>query len=316
MSARAAVGLASLAAWALAGGPGPVAAQPIAATVAAPQPVAAIAIAPTVEDRLDALAVTDDDFYRSVLYTWTTQDSIADLRASRVLLVATATSGRFTSPFNRALAQLDRRRRGPVQAVAHALVTEPTLLHRRYAWPAPFATVMGLGSRSYGTAVIRIELRPEAWNGRFDPTARQPFRFVDAAHQAVALVDVLAQPDRIAAIYHVRADAAVAARFREYVVCNAGMVARWSIATPDIRAEIDSERALLVELGARLGTVGRRAPSVPRSWAHRLATPSLVERWTAALAFDNSRYDLTAVRLDAIVDALDAYDGTDDPLTQ
>jgi hypothetical protein len=278
---------------------------------AAPAPLVA-----SVERRLDTLAIDDDDFYRPVLYTWTTPESIADLRVSHRLLVATANSGKFTSPFNRALAHLVSHG-GPGRDVARLLTTDPALIRRRYAWPAPFATVMGLGDRSYGTALVRIDLRPTAWIGRFEPAAAQPFRFVDADGTPVAIADVIAAPERIAAIYHVRTEPSQAIPFREYIVCNEAMIASWSIATPAIRAEVDFERGLLDDLRARALEVPLAdavAPAAP-GWPHHAPSPSLVERWRSALAFDNVRYRLGPPQLTEIVEALDAYDGSGPPLT-
>ncbi len=284
--------------------------SPIAAPVAAAPPPA-----PAVDDRLAALAVRDDDFYRSVLYTWTPAASIPALRHTRRLLVATATTGRFVSPFNRALAQVARRP-GSGQAIARALTSDPALIHRRYAWPAPFATVLGLGPRSYGTALVRIELAPEAWIGRFDPTAREPFAFVDAGGQPVAMATVLAQPARLGAIFHVRTDPWQGVAFREYVVVSPAMVAAWSIATPAIRAELAAARVLLADLEpavAALDPADVAASAVP-AWGRGATTAALAAAWRAALAFDNPRYRPTRANLRRIDRALAAWDPAGPPL--
>jgi len=217
-----------------------------------------------------------------VLYTWTTRASIAELRVSHQLLVATTRSGGFISPYNRELLQVSAR--GSV--IANELMTHPMLARRRYAWPAPFATVLGLGPRSYGNALIRIALRPEAWIGRFDPDAAEPFAFRDASNAKIANADVIAHPERIGAIFHVRATAAVP--FREYVVCNPTLIASWSVATPEIRAELDAELALVEDLVATNST-----PSAP---------------WHAALAFDSEKYRAERAPLTTLVAALLAYD--------
>lgn len=268
-----------------------------------------------IDATLDALAVDDADFYRPVLYTWTTPAAIADLRASRQLLVATATSGRFVSPFNRALARTAARP-GPGRDLARLLTTEPALLRRRYAWPAPFATVMGLGPRAYGNALVKIELAPEAWIGRFAPAEPDPFRFVDGAGRVVPAAEVLAAPARVAAIFHVRAEATQPLPFREYVVVNEAMVASWSIATPAIRDELARERALVAALAGparELPLAEVMAPTAP-AWAARARRPTLLARWRSAMAFDNVRYRLGPPQLAAIVAALDAYDGSGEPL--
>lgn len=281
----------------------------------APPVEAAPPPAPAVDARLAALAVRDDDFYRAVLYTWTPAASIPALRSTRRLLVATATTGRFVSPFNRALAQVARRP-GSGQAIARALTTDPALIHRRYAWPAPFATVLGLGPRSYGTALVRIELAPEAWIGRFEPTAREPFAFVDARGQAVAMATVLAQPARVGAIFHVRTDPWQGVAFREYVVVSPAMVAAWSIATPAIRAELAAERALLADLEPGVAALDPdvAAASAVAAWARGARADGLAAAWRAALAFDNPRYRPRRANLRRIARALAAWDPAGPPL--
>jgi hypothetical protein len=264
---------------------------------------------PTLADRLRGLAVRDDDFYRPVLYSWTSVDAITKLRASKKLLVAMATDGGFTSAFLQRLAAIVRAR-DEGRELADLLLTHPSLIRRRYAWTAPFATVMGMGKRTYGTSLIQIDLRPEAWMGRFDPEAAQPLTFVDAAGREVGRDDVLARPERIGAIFHLHPDPA----FREYVVCSEAMVATWSIATPAIRAKLATEVALLRDLrdhGAFApGTTERPAST---SWRQEPAN-DLTGLWHATLAFDNDRYHARRGQLDAILDALAAYDPAGEPL--
>jgi hypothetical protein len=262
-------------------------------------------VAESLADRLAPLVVSDEDFYRPVLYTWTTTASIAQLRVSHQLLVATTRSGGFVSPFNRALLQTSARGSG----IAHELMTYPALARRRYAWPAPFATVLGVGARSYGNALIRIELRAEAWIGRFDPEAAEPFSFREANGDVVANADVLAHPERIGAVFHVRTDAAVP--FREYVVCNPTMVASWSVATPEIREEISSELALVGDLAT--AKLVDDAPASP-AWSNA-SDAAPVARWHAALAFDNDKYRPTPAALAGLTAALRAYDPAGEPLT-
>lgn len=253
------------------------------------------AVSPAVEPALAGYAVTDTDFVRPVLYSWTSPGQIAALRGSHVLLTATSAAGGFVSPFLRELA-IVATGRGSGRDVARLLLVNPTLSRRRYAWPAPFATVLGLGARSYGTSLIRIELRADAWTGRFDPMAADPLRFVDAAGATVATAEVLAHPDRIGAIFHVRTERG--AQIREYVVCNEAMIARWSIATPEIRAELDRELAMIATM-ARV-----REPS-----------PALLAAWRATLAFDTARYQPAPHALSTVAAALAAYDPAGAPLS-
>ncbi len=253
--------------------------------------------------RLRSLAVADDDFYRRVVYTWAPAESIAELRSTRRLLVATAGSGEFVSPFNQALASAADEG----DQIAKVLMTRSTLIRRRYAWPAPFATVMGLGKRTYGTALIRIELRPEAWIGRFDRTG---WSFVDAAGSRIAERDVLATPERIGAVFHVRTDAPDP--FREYVVTNETMIATWSVGTPEIRREVDAEIALLRALRDRMAGVPVAETELPAAPQWARIDPS--QLWPSTLAFDTTRYRARTRQLDAILAALAAYDPTGPPL--
>lgn len=239
--------------------------------------------------RLRALAVSDDDFYRPVLYTWTTRAGIESLRARPKLLTATATTGGFVSAFVHLLVRHAR----DGSKVAEVLASHPALIRRRYAWPAPFATVMGLGRRTYGSSLVRIELRPDAWIARFAPEDLDPFSVVDAQGAAVSEHEVLAAPHQIGAVFHVHAEPA----FREYVVCSEAMVARWSIATPEIADRLAAEAKLLRELRD-----GGLAPDAGEAL------------WRQALAFDNERYHARAPQLDRIIAALAAYDPAGAPL--
>jgi len=246
------------------------------------------------EPVLAAFAVTDTDFVRPVLYTWTSPAQILALRGSHVLLTATSATGGFVSPFLRELAVVATGASSG-RDLARLLLTNPALSRRRYAWPAPFATVLGLGARTYGTSLIRIELRPDAWTLRFEPDAVEPFRVVDAAGTTIATADALAHPDRIGAIFHIRTERG--ARIREYIVSNEATIARWSIATPEIRAEVDAELAMLA--------------SVAR--AH--ASPTLAAAWRAMLAFDSPRYQPTPRAVATIAAGLAEYDPAGAPLS-
>jgi hypothetical protein len=174
--------------------------------------------------------------------------------------------------------------------------------------------VLGLGSYSYGSSLVRIELRSEAWLGRFEPSAPEPFRFVDATGAAIAEDRVLATPERIGAIFHVRTEQAVPVPFREYVVTNPAMLASWSIATDEIRAELDRERALLRELGEHGVAASDANRPTYTAWARTSAHADTPTLWRAALAFDGERYQPSPRRLAAIGAALDAYEPAGAPL--
>lgn len=270
--------------------------------------------------RLRAHAVTADDFARSVFYTWTSPEQVAALRSSKTLLVATAQVGGRPSPFLRFLTERVKQRQ-PGHELAAVLSQHPQLQRRRYAWTSPFATVLGLGERSYGAALIQLVLRPQALIGRLDPQRAEPFFFVDLRGTPVALAEVLKTPERIAAIYHVRPprpqEPTDFVPFREYILCNEAMIQSWEVDTDAIRARLASEVALLQALRPHFAGLAEKeaARSAVPAWAGVAAEAPLAAQWRAALAFDNRKYRPRPANLDQIVAGLLRYQATGSALT-
>lgn len=262
---------------------------------------------------LERRGVTDENFFaRATLYTWTTTAQVEDLRAHGVLLTADASTGGKASPYHVALERLVERG-APGHEVARLLVEHGGLRKRRYAWPNPLATAVPRGGRSYGTALIQIDLKPDAVIGRFEPgDVEAPWRFVGLGGEVVPMSEVLKNPARLAAVYHMAKGEGVAEPFREYIVCNESMVARWSVGTPEIGALVASEIALLEGLlgGAMAkALVGRgKADGV---WVGGVGEGGgWVERWWAVIAFDISGYQPGPVALREVIRALRLYDAT------
>lgn len=284
---------------------------------AAGSPGAAAALA---EDELVARlrphVVTHEDFARSVFYTWTTPEQIAALRSSKTLLVARANPISRNSPFLRGLAERVQRHQSG-DKIAALLLEHPALDRRRYAWTSPFATVLGLGERTYGTALIKVVLRPEAVLARFDPERSPPFIFVDLQGKPVPEAAVLAAPERLGAVYHVRTRGpSDFVPFREYILCNEAMVLSFAVATDDLRERLAAEAALLRSLRGAFAKLPRGEPakSAVPAWPQLPATASLLASWRGALAFDNRKYRPLPANLDKIIAALAAYEGSGDPL--
>ncbi|MGZ3474127.1 MAG: hypothetical protein ACXWUG_07230, partial [Polyangiales bacterium] len=242
---------------------------PVAIVVDASVDTSPPARAPTLQPHV----VTDADFARRVLYTWTTQQQIADLRSSNRLLVATSYAGSGPSRFILDLEDLVRTP-APGLETARALLLHPSLSRRRYAWPSPFATRMGLSGKSYGDALIRVVLKDDSLIVRFHPEEKEPFRVVDMKGQPATF-----DPLRVGAVFHVRSSKTATAPFREYVLCNESQIASYEVGTPAIRAELEEEKVLLRAL----------ASSVERDRA----------TWSQAIAFENERYEPTRTNLEA-----------------
>ena len=249
--------------------------------------------AASLAERLDARRITDADFVRTRLYSWTTPEQVAQLRESGTLLRV----GPRSSPYSRlldALAEGDDAAAGLRELRA-----------RRYAWPHPFATVMGRGPRRYGTTLVAIDLREGAQVVRLDPSVDPPLAAFDMRGAPTEL-----DLDRVAAVFHVRTESGTPARFREYIVVRESMVASWEVATDAIATAVDADIALLEALQAAFAVLTeheQRWPAAPR-WRTDVAAPTLVTRWHQALAFDNVRYRPTSGNLAAIVEALHGYD--------
>lgn len=266
----------------------------------APPPPAPIASAtpdvveagPTLDERLRRYAVTDDDFARRVLYTWTTTEQIERLRKKPTLLTATAYEGFGPSRF---VLDLEDRIRDKKDPDAQTILMHPHLARRRYAWVAPFATRLSLSKHPYGDALIKVVLKESAHIAHFDPEAGA-IRFVDVNGKPVERLD----PARLAAIYHVRKQKTATAPFREYVLCNEDQIASWSWGTEEIRAELDAEKALLRSMPTLL--------SVVSAWNVLPANASIGAVWHAAIAFETDAYQPS--NIPAVADALDGYNPT------
>lgn len=235
--------------------PGPTPAAPVSAATTQteravePAPAAAVALAPLPEDVAGWLAdaaVHDDAFARGVLYSWTSAETVARMVEDRALFDDNELPEGPT-PYVQALEYVASRE-DTSGRVAKLLLGHPELARRRYAWSRPWATRLGL-RRSHGDQLIEIVLRPEAIIGRFDPNASQPWAFVDLDQRPVPLARVLAEPGRVAAIFHVQTNSEPA--FREYLLCNEAALASWSLATEDIAATI-AEDARMVRALAQL----------------------------------------------------------------
>jgi hypothetical protein len=270
----------------------------------------------TLEQRLDKRAVTDENFARGELYSWTTSEQINELRQTKMLLVATGKTHGAPSPYSRLLSQLANGK-GAGQSVAKLLSEHAGLTKRRYAWPNPFATAVPLGERSYGHALVHIVLKEEAVLVKLDPLEKDPFVFVDLNNKSVSLDDIVQHPERIAAVFHVRRKPEGGPRFREYIVCNESMIARWSVDTSHEQSIVEQESALITELlqsplTSRLGKDDSLDANA--AWSRTLDNPTLLDKWRATLAFDSPKYKPSTTRLAAISASLAAYERTGEPL--
>lgn len=250
---------------------------------------------------LEARALTDDDFVRTEVYSWTSTAQAARLAADGTLLRARAGDG-ASSPYQRALDELASSSDAAPgdAALARLLTSHPVIGARRYAWTTPYGTALPRGARGYGPVLIRIELDPDAWYARFAPEERPAFLVVDGRGAPVRVEAVLAEPARLASVLHVRSHDPLGG-FREIVVH--GGVVRWSVGTPGITARVGEDRRVLAAL--RRARLRPRRASHAAAWRSRAAARrELATLASATMAFDTPRHRPTEAALRALERAL------------
>jgi hypothetical protein len=259
-----------------------------------------------------AYVVHHDRFVRRTLYSWTTTDQIAELRRTRQLLArdeSPDSGGAYVDQVVWALAQSGH----PIAKLLHTT----TFARKRFAWPSAWATRMGWPGEGYGSELIRITLRSEALLLELS-TATGAFGARDMHGAPVALDEVVAHPERIAAIYFVSDAAspagagvpAATATFREYVVCNEAMVESWAVGNDEIAGELEREADALDALARHVRRYGGDPVPVADAWPvtdDRDQRPA--HAYAAGLALDSPSYPLDADGIALIASTLRAEIG-------
>jgi hypothetical protein len=266
--------------------------------------------------RLREEAVLSTAPARKTLYTWTTREQVEALARDRVLLTRTESPVHGPSRFDQLLAE--RAQAGHV--IAQKLRTE-AFARARHAWANPWATLLGWPDEKYGEELIVVELKPEAWTLVLTESNSE-WKLFDADNKELSAQNAVLHPERIGAVFFVndgpgRGPGRTFARggmdspaFREYVLCNESMIARWSIGLP--AAPVIAASADLVEKLAQAFR-GKEAPRSISDWNRevaastwRLAAPpsTLVPAYEAAIAFPNELYTPTSWSMAALAKRL------------
>jgi hypothetical protein len=186
---------------------------------------------------LNAYAVDEQQFSRNVLYTWTTPDQVAELRAARLLLNRSMSPLHGPSGFDKEVAATG----GPMAE----LLRRRQLSMRRFAWPSAWATALGFQGESYGDQLIRVTLEDSAIIAAFTPGREQKWKFRSVAGNDTPIEILRDQPERLAAIYFEATGGTGSVAYREYVLCNESMIATWEYATPAVLQELNTEEVIL-----------------------------------------------------------------------
>lgn len=265
----------------------------------------------TLESSLRVRVVTDRAFAHRELFTWTRLDQARALHDSAPLLTARGTDGE-PGPYQRAIRRLADHP-GPGGTIAQALLQNPELDRRRYAWPSPYATVVPRGARTYGRALIRIEIAEDGWFVRFDPSHPDEVRAIDGRGRNIPTSRLLSHPERIAVVFHTQADDPRGG-FREMVVVQERYVATWSLDTDAIEARVQRERRILRRLARRFRGLGPHVPAAATWTGARL--DSLAGLYRATLAFDSRRHRPTPENLALAERSLARFRRTGPPLVR
>lgn len=268
-------------------------------------------------EKLRPYAVLADKPARRTLYTWTTKAQIDELRRNPTLLTRSESVEFGSSYFDQVLDA--RAKRGEVLA---KLLRTQAFAKARYAWPAPWATLLGFADETYGEELIQVNLKPDAWLVIFR-TSRPDLSVVDMDNRPVPVAEALAHPERLAAGYFVHDDpvtgyaASTAGPFereayREYVLFNESMIASYAASTDDIAREIARSadavdafsKYMRAHPSSRLFTTAWGAAVAKEAWTRPEPPKDLQELYEACLSFPDTPYLPSSDSLRSLVDKL------------
>jgi hypothetical protein len=181
---------------------------------------------------------------------------------------------------------------------------------RRFAWPYPWATLMGWPGETYGDRLLRIELKP-------CQTARVRFTTAGAFDHSfgegfAGVTGTWSQTDRvntIGAVYHEHVThyrppqnsyQPWGSSLREYVLFSETHIARFSHGDPACLAALRADIAFLNQVKSALAQFNEDAGA--GGFPKRIKTVD--DRWRANLAFHNGDYAPRVQAVDAVIKAL------------
>lgn len=170
-----------------------------------------------------------------VLYSWTTEAQIAELRQNPTLLTRTLTENGDPGTL-----WTDLQNRATNGSNSARFLVQARYAKSRFGWVSPvgFAHVNGRDF-PYGDRLLKITLRPEALVALvrdFD------ILFVDMNNQQVAFEVPNGAPERLGAIFYDNGQACgefdAPGTYREYLIPNEAMIESWEVATAAIQATV------------------------------------------------------------------------------
>lgn len=275
-----------------------------------------------VDTPMSRFVVRHTDAPPRVLYSWTTKEQIEELRTNPTLLTRSVSSDGEVGRAQGLIA-------GGTDPVS-LLLNEERFANKRYAWTNPWATRLGWTGDDYGDRLLAITLRADAWVGQMmmDDSVGLSWTFRDMEGNSVTQDEVLANPERLAAVYFYDQRDMPECRFesrtqgqlyREYFILNEGMLESWSAFTEEVKAELDSDLAALRRLLDTLTT--GECESVASCWRDGVMeawssgpADGIVQSYIGGLAFPNDLYAPTRTNLARLIERLEAVPLDDEPL--
>ena len=266
---------------------------------------------------------------RRELYSWTTDEQVAELRKDKLLFTTTETAGLGPGFAFTYLQQLASDQTDPERAQLAGILAGDLFSKKRYAWPEPWATRMGWPGEDYGSNLLRIVLKPRAWLALI---VGGQIIVVDQDNAPVTPAAAIANPERLGAIFYWKDGALGGGQcggsfanggngYREFILGNPAMVEEWSLATPQIRerlvANIDQLTRLLTQIRSCPTTSGAASwnLSVTCAWdMPGLAPFSDLTAYEQALAIPSENYLPVPARIAAMIETLEGDLFEPDPL--
>lgn len=272
------------------------------------------------------------------LYSWTTEEQIAELVAGGEVLSRSERPGRGPGYAYDALAEASEQAFGTEAGQLAGILSSEPFQKARFAWPNSWAARMGWPGESYGNRLLRIVLRADAWIVQF---VNGQFSAVNVSGENIPVSEVLLTPERIGAIYFqvdgnscnqtcVRGTFTTtnccpdpvpgpANGYREFIVNNPDMVEEWSFGTEQIRSRLLADIGLLTEFLART----REQPALLSAdeWNARVtccewkvATGGELSAYENAVAIPSEYYLPQPARMLSLIETLEGDVFDPDPL--
>ena len=263
------------------------------------------------EPRFDP--VTRDAPVREVLWTWTTEEQAAELRAGGALLTRTESAGLGRGTLFHHLESIGGREA--------ELLLQPRFAKGRYAWVNAWSTVQGFAGEEYGPELVRIQLKAGARFAMLAVTGGE-WRFVDSTNADVPPAEALAEPERLAGVCFVndshqyegtfgacRSTGTGGDPYREIYVGNESLIESWSLGTKQIHEELQRNVANLGLFESWLRRNGSPVEAGFRcAWTDRAFWPrrvnGVIERYESSLAFLDEAHVPTPAKMWRIATAL------------